>query len=90
MHIKLTEYQTKILYKLFTGHSSRFCQITNKTDFNTFINKNKWVLNKKLVCKPDQFVKRRGKNGLIAINVDWETVKQKFKNGDLKVITLLF
>ncbi|OAJ43335.1 hypothetical protein BDEG_26702 [Batrachochytrium dendrobatidis JEL423] len=27
------------------------------------------------ICKPDQLVKRRGKNGLLGINLDWNAVK---------------
>ena len=36
---------------------------------------NPWLQGVKLVCKPDQLVKRRGKNGLLGINLDWEGVK---------------
>ena len=35
-----------------------------------------WILNSKLVCKPDQLIKRRGKNGLLGINLDWAGVKK--------------
>ncbi|KAH6592709.1 hypothetical protein BASA61_004475 [Batrachochytrium salamandrivorans] len=37
-----------------------------------------WLLasNVRLVCKPDQLVKRRGKNGLLGINLDWPAVKE--------------
>ena len=31
-----------------------------------------WLLKTKLVCKPDQLIKRRGKNGLLGVNLDWE------------------
>ncbi|KAI8818369.1 citrate synthase-like protein [Fimicolochytrium jonesii] len=37
---------------------------------------NPWVLSQKLVCKPDQLIKRRGKNGLLGINLDWAGVKE--------------
>ncbi|KAG8931643.1 citrate synthase [Tulasnella sp. 418] len=30
-----------------------------------------WVFNTKLVAKPDQLIKRRGKAGLLALNKDW-------------------
>lgn len=35
-----------------------------------------WLLTTKLVVKPDQLIKRRGKNGLLGIKLDWDGVKQ--------------
>ncbi|KAI0264643.1 ATP-citrate synthase [Gloeopeniophorella convolvens] len=35
-----------------------------------------WVFTTKLVAKPDQLIKRRGKAGLLALNKDWEEAKQ--------------
>ncbi|KAJ3358757.1 citrate synthase [Kappamyces sp. JEL0680] len=35
-----------------------------------------WLKTTKLVCKPDQLIKRRGKNGLLGINLDWAGVKK--------------
>lgn len=35
-----------------------------------------WVQNTKLVAKPDQLIKRRGKAGLLCLNKDWEEAKQ--------------
>ncbi|KAJ3270637.1 citrate synthase, partial [Borealophlyctis nickersoniae] len=37
---------------------------------------NPWVLSGKLVCKPDQLIKRRGKNGLLGIGLEWSGVKE--------------
>lgn len=34
-----------------------------------------WVFSTKLVAKPDQLIKRRGKAGLLALNKPWEEVK---------------
>ena len=36
---------------------------------------NPWVREMKLVCKPDQLIKRRGKAGLLGIGLDWAGVK---------------
>lgn len=33
-----------------------------------------WLLTEKLVCKPDQLIKRRGKAGLLGIKLDWKQV----------------
>ena len=35
-----------------------------------------WVYNTKLVAKPDQLIKRRGKAGLLALNKEWPEAKQ--------------
>jgi len=37
---------------------------------------NQWLTTTKLVCKPDQLIKRRGKNGLLGINLDWAAAKK--------------
>jgi ATP citrate (pro-S)-lyase len=34
-----------------------------------------WLSSKKLVVKPDQLIKRRGKGGLLKLNCTWEEVK---------------
>ncbi len=34
-----------------------------------------WLLTTPLVCKPDQLIKRRGKNGLLGIKLAWPAVK---------------
>ncbi|KAH7912617.1 ATP citrate lyase [Hygrophoropsis aurantiaca] len=35
-----------------------------------------WVATTKLVAKPDQLIKRRGKAGLLALNKDWQQAKE--------------
>jgi ATP citrate (pro-S)-lyase len=35
-----------------------------------------WVSVTKLVAKPDQLIKRRGKAGLLALNKDWEQARE--------------
>jgi ATP citrate (pro-S)-lyase len=35
-----------------------------------------WLLTEKLVVKPDQLIKRRGKSGLLLLDADWQQVKQ--------------
>ncbi|KAJ1653118.1 ATP citrate lyase subunit 1 [Dispira simplex] len=35
-----------------------------------------WLLTDKLVAKPDQLIKRRGKSGLLLLNATWEEVQQ--------------
>ena len=33
-----------------------------------------WLLSRRLVVKPDQLIKRRGKAGLLKVNIDWAGV----------------
>lgn len=35
-----------------------------------------WVFSTKLVAKPDQLIKRRGKAGLLALNKTWDEAKE--------------
>lgn len=39
-----------------------------------------WIQDIKLVAKPDQLIKRRGKTGLILLNSDWDQVKHWIRN----------
>ncbi|XP_076627273.1 ATP-citrate synthase [Colletes latitarsis] len=54
----------------------RFVAITEQTNWADVVNTNPWLLTEKLVVKPDQLIKRRGKLGLIKVNADLATVKQ--------------
>jgi len=42
--------------------------------FDSLAKENPWLLTTKLVVKPDQLIKRRGKAGLLAINKTWPEV----------------
>lgn len=44
--------------------------------FDSLASSNPWLLNQKLVAKPDQLIKRRGKLGLIKVNVDFNEAKK--------------
>lgn len=46
-----------------------------KGTFLRLENQNPWLTSKKLVVKPDQLIKRRGKGGLILLNCTWEEAK---------------
>jgi ATP citrate (pro-S)-lyase len=47
-----------------------------------------WVLSERLVVKPDQLIKRRGKLGLIGINLDWNGVKEWISQRYKKTISI--
>ncbi|XP_076662205.1 ATP-citrate synthase [Halictus rubicundus] len=54
----------------------RFVTITEHTNWADVLNSNPWLKSESLVVKPDQLIKRRGKLGLIKVNVNWATAKQ--------------
>ncbi|XP_076680566.1 ATP-citrate synthase-like [Andrena cerasifolii] len=65
--------------KLPTGTSAakcRYVMITDQTNWTDVENENPWLQTEKLVVKPDQLIKRRGKLGLIKMEVNLDTVKQ--------------
>ena len=55
--------------------------ITEKTDYEALIEDEPWLTDGSttLVVKPDQLIKRRGKAGLVGINLSWEEVKEWIK-----------
>jgi len=70
----------KLLAKQLSGNpafntSGKSVQITQETDLEAVVRENDWLLREKLVAKPDQLIKRRGKSGLLLLNATWEDVK---------------
>jgi len=53
-----------------------FAHVAEDTDLEELAKTHPWLLEKKLVVKPDQMIKRRGKLGLLKVNTDWEGVKE--------------
>mmetsp|Transcript_6431 Transcript_6431/g.10826 ORF Transcript_6431/g.10826 Transcript_6431/m.10826 type:complete len:1100 (-) Transcript_6431:162-3461(-) len=49
------------------------------SSFDALTKENPWLLETKLVVKPDQLIKRRGKAGLLAINKSWAEVVEWIK-----------
>ncbi|KAG5887087.1 hypothetical protein JTB14_018256 [Gonioctena quinquepunctata] len=54
----------------------RFASVDPNTKFSELVGENPWLKTEKLVVKPDQLIKRRGKLGLIAVNKDLDTVQK--------------
>ncbi|XP_031568246.1 ATP-citrate synthase-like [Actinia tenebrosa] len=48
---------------------NRFITINKESNWDELIEKNPWLKQEKLAVKPDQLIKRRGKLGLIKVNV---------------------
>lgn len=56
--------------------SAKCVTVTADTDFDKLAMEHPWLTQEKLVVKPDQLIKRRGKLGLIKVNTDIDGVKQ--------------
>ena len=62
----------------FTYPAPKVAQISWDPETNTITPDTQlpgWVFSTKLVAKPDQLIKRRGKAGLLALNKTWEEAK---------------
>lgn len=63
----------------FVAPAPRVAQVAWDAATNTITPDNalpSWVKTTKLVAKPDQLIKRRGKAGLLKLNADWEDAKK--------------
>lgn len=49
-----------------------------------------WLLTDKLVAKPDQLIKRRGKHGLLTLNKDWSEARKWIEERAGKEIKVRF
>lgn len=73
---KIREYDSKRLLKehlkRLTGLQVdiKSAQVTESTDFNELADREPWVSSSKLVVKPDMLFGKRGKSGLVALNLD--------------------
>jgi ATP citrate (pro-S)-lyase len=47
-----------------------------RVDWDAYAAAEPWVLSERLVVKPDQLIKRRGKGGLLLLNADWTGVQK--------------
>lgn len=53
--------------------------MTQTTDFAELTNKEPWLSSTKLVVKPDMLFGKRGKSGLVALNLDLAQVAEFVK-----------
>lgn len=66
----------------------KFIKIGPETDFKRLPYSYKWLTKDKLVVKPDQLLKRRGKNKLLLLNADWKDAEKWIKERMCKPITV--
>lgn len=77
---KIREYDSKRLmkehYKRIAGSQLpiKSAQITESTDLNELVANEPWLSSEKLVVKPDMLFGKRGKSGLVALNLDFAQV----------------
>ncbi|KNA08135.1 hypothetical protein SOVF_165330 [Spinacia oleracea] len=77
---KIREYDSKRLlkehFKRISGSELpiRSAQITESTDLNELVVNEPWLSSEKLVVKPDMLFGKRGKSGLVALNLDFAQV----------------
>lgn len=77
---KIREYDSKRLvkehFKRLSGNELpiRSVQINQTTDLNELVGKEPWLSSEKLVVKPDMLFGKRGKSGLVALNLSFAEV----------------
>ncbi|XP_062994358.1 ATP-citrate synthase isoform X1 [Elgaria multicarinata webbii] len=86
MSAKAISEQTgkEFLYKYICTSSAiqnrfKYARVTPDTDWDRLIQEHPWLLTERLVVKPDQLIKRRGKLGLVGVNLDLDQVKAWLK-----------
>jgi ATP citrate (pro-S)-lyase len=82
---KIREYNSK---RIFKEHLKRLAgievdikaaQVTKSTDFNKLADEEPWLNATRLVVKPDMLFGKRGKSGLVALNLDLAGVESFVK-----------
>jgi len=80
------------LLKDYTGGKykiqNRFISVGPDTDLKKLPDKYKWLQKEKLVGKPDQLIKRRGKSKLLLLNADWKDVEKWIRARMNKQVTV--
>ena len=84
----------QLLSKYLSAVISPIRQATYATQstasWESLVEANPWLLTEKLVVKPDQLIKRRGKLGLVLVNVDLEQAKSWIANKAEKEIMVWY
>ncbi|XP_074080018.1 ATP-citrate synthase isoform X2 [Macrotis lagotis] len=95
MSAKAISEQTgkELLYKYICTTSAiqnrfKYARVTPDTDWSHLLQDHPWLLNQQLVVKPDQLIKRRGKLGLVGVNLNLDGVKSWLKTRLGKEITI--
>lgn len=65
-----------------------FVTVGPDTDLKKLPTAYKWLMKEKLVVKPDQLIKRRGKSKLLLLNADWKGAEKWIKERMSKPVTV--
>jgi len=80
------------LLKVYTNGKyiieDKFVTVEPETDLKQLPTKYKWITNEKLVVKPDQLIKRRGKSKLLLLNANWKDAEKWIEERMNKPITV--
>ena len=86
---------TRMLARLFKDYSNGKYEISDKivtvapnTDMDQLPNQYSWLNTEKLVVKPDQLIKRRGKNKLVLVGVNYDQAKAWIQEKSKAPITI--
>uniref|UniRef100_F6ZC40 ATP-citrate synthase n=1 Tax=Monodelphis domestica TaxID=13616 RepID=F6ZC40_MONDO len=95
MSAKAISEQTgkELLYKYICTTSAiqnrfKYARVTPDTDWSHLLQDHPWLISQQLVVKPDQLIKRRGKLGLVGVNLNLDGVKSWLKTRLGKEITI--
>ncbi|MBN1552850.1 ATPase [bacterium] len=66
----------------------KFVTVGPQTDLKKLPTTYKWLMKEKLVVKPDQLIKRRGKSKLLLLNVGWKETERWIKQHMNKPVTV--
>ncbi|KAL6103206.1 acly [Pungitius sinensis] len=66
----------------------RYANVTAETDLDRLATEHPWLLTERLVVKPDQLIKRRGKLGLVGVNLDLSGVREWLKSRLMRETTV--
>lgn len=84
MIARLLPDYTNGLYTL----TDKYITVDPGTDLKKLPTQYKWLTKDKLVVKPDQLIKRRGKSKLLLLNADWPDAEQWIKERMNKPVTV--
>ncbi|MGD9912362.1 MAG: ATPase, partial [Methanothrix sp.] len=59
-----------------------------ETDLDSIVSKNPWILEKRLVVKPDQLFGKRGVHGLVLLNASWDDVREYLSENMNREVTI--
>ncbi|KAI5619664.1 ATP-citrate synthase, partial [Silurus asotus] len=65
-----------------------YATVTAETDWERLKQDHPWLLTQRLVVKPDQLIKRRGKLGLVGVNLDLQGVRDWLKSHMMRETTV--